>query len=85
MTTDTAATPLLSKIAYGSGYYLSYGVVFPTLFLVHAIPGARAAASGFVDGVAAARDYVGTLRQPAATQWESTAESPADQSAAASA
>jgi hypothetical protein len=68
MTTHNAALPFLSRIAYDSGYYLSYGVVFPTVFLVQIIPGARVLASGFVDGAAAARNYVDTLRQPAKLQ-----------------
>ena len=54
--------PTLSRIAYDSGYYLSYGVVFPTLFIMHIIPGGRRLISGFVDGAAAANVYLNGLR-----------------------
>jgi hypothetical protein len=56
---------ILSRFVYDSGYYLSYGVVFPTLFVVHVIPGGRRLISGFVDGAAAAKDYL--KRLPEAT------------------
>jgi hypothetical protein len=60
----------LSRFAYDSGYYLSYGVVFPTLFIVHIIPGGRRLISGFVDGAAAANDYL--KRLPEATPGKPT-------------
>ncbi|MFN0051645.1 MAG: hypothetical protein ACKV0T_05610 [Planctomycetales bacterium] len=53
---------LVSKAAYNGGYYLSYGIVFPTMFLFHVIPGGKTLASGFVDGAVAASDYVHGLR-----------------------
>jgi hypothetical protein len=52
----------LSRIAYDGGYYLSYSVVFPTLFMIHIIPGGRSLISGFVDGAAAANVYLKGLR-----------------------
>jgi hypothetical protein len=52
------AEPRLSRVAYNCGYYLSYGIVFPPLFVVNIVPGGAALVSGFVDGAAAARDYV---------------------------
>jgi hypothetical protein len=59
----TTKPPLsISRIAYDSGYYLSYGVVFPTLFMIHIIPGGRRLISGFVDGAAAANVYLKGLR-----------------------
>jgi len=67
-------TPFLSQMIYNTGYYLSYGVVFPPVFLARIIPGAQAVASGFVDGAAAARDYVEGLREPEAAQWPLTSE-----------
>lgn len=85
MSTPGAVMPVLSRIAYDSGYYLAYGVVFPSAFLVHAIPGARVATSGFADGFAAARDYVHSLRQSATPEWQSVSESQIDQSVAESA
>ena len=57
--------PSLSQFAYASGYYLSYGVVFPTLFIIHIIPGGRSLISGFVDGAAAADAYLKGLRAAA--------------------
>ncbi|HVC98311.1 MAG TPA: hypothetical protein VND64_31870, partial [Pirellulales bacterium] len=44
---------------------LSYGVVFPTLFIVHIIPGGRRLISGFVDGAAAANVYLKGFRAAA--------------------
>ena len=67
-------TPFLSRMTYSTGYYLSYGVVFPTLFLVRIIPGAQAVVSGFVDGAVAARAYVEDLREPDAAQSQLTVE-----------
>jgi hypothetical protein len=59
----------VSKGAYNGSYYLAYGVVFPTLFLCHIIPGGTSFATGIVDGVAAANDYVRKVRsQPARAQ-----------------
>jgi hypothetical protein len=56
------AEPLLSRVAYDCGYYLAYGIVFPPLFVVNIVPGGAALVSGFVDGAAAARDYVHGVR-----------------------
>lgn len=54
----------VSRGAYNGSYYASYGIVFPTLFLCHIIPGGKSVASGIVDGAAAAADYVRGLNQP---------------------
>ena len=54
----------VSRGAYNGSYYASYGIVFPTLFLCHIIPGGKSIASGIVDGAAAASDYIRGLRQP---------------------
>jgi hypothetical protein len=67
-------TPFLSRLTYSTGYYLSYGVVFPTLFFLRAVPGAQAVVSGFVDGAAAARHYVGGLRELEAAQGPPASE-----------
>ncbi len=40
-------------------------VVFPTLFMIHIIPGGRSLVSGFVDGAAAANVYLQGLRAAA--------------------
>jgi hypothetical protein len=72
MKPNDAVQSVLSRIAYDSGYYLTYGVVFPTVFLVHLIPGARGLASGFVDGAAAAKKYVDGLARQNPADLEST-------------
>ena len=45
---------MVSRLVYSSGYYVSYGVVFPTLFLTKIIPGGTLLVSGMSDGAAAA-------------------------------
>ena len=67
-------TPSLSQLTYCTGYYLSYSVAFPTLFLIRIIPGAQAVVSGFMDGASAARDYVEGLRKPGASQRKPASE-----------
>jgi hypothetical protein len=57
-----SAEHFLSRLAYNGGYYLSYGVVFPTLFVVNIVPGGTAMVSGIVDGAIAASDYVHGVR-----------------------
>ncbi|HZW33268.1 MAG TPA: hypothetical protein VFF52_21300 [Isosphaeraceae bacterium] len=46
----------LSRLTYTTCYAVSYGVVFPTLLVVRAIPKDNAMVHGFVDGALAARD-----------------------------
>lgn len=67
----------LTSAAYHSGYYLAFGVTFPTLFAVHMIPGGRRMVSGFVDGALAARDYLDNLEAAKAANPVVTAETPA--------
>jgi hypothetical protein len=83
MMTHNPPLPFLSRMAYDSGYYLSYGVVFPAVFLVHIIPGGRALTSGFVDGAVAARKYVDGLRRPGAVESEFASRGQSDQTATA--
>ena len=64
----------LTSAAYHSGYYLAFGVTFPTLFAVHMIPGGRRMVSGFVDGAVAARDYLDNLEASKVVQPAATAE-----------
>jgi hypothetical protein len=59
------AQHFVSRGIYHGSYYLSYGVVFPTVFLCHIIPGGQSLASGIVDGAVAGAEYVRGLRQPA--------------------
>ncbi len=51
-----ATSRLVSRFTYSSCYFVSYGVVFPTLFLAHYIPGGNVIASGVYDGAQAAQD-----------------------------
>ena len=53
-----AAAGMLSRFVYSTFYYTSYGVVFPTMFVVNAVPGMGAVAQGLADGANAARDAV---------------------------
>jgi hypothetical protein len=48
----------MSRMAYTGAYFVAYGVVFPVLFMAHAIPGNNAVMKGFQDGGRAARDAV---------------------------
>jgi hypothetical protein len=48
----------LSRLTYTTCYTVSYGVVFPTLLLVRALPKENAVVHGFVDGARAARDSI---------------------------
>jgi hypothetical protein len=52
----------VSRLAYTTSYAISYGVVFPTLLLVHSIPKDNAIVHGFVDGGRAASDAVSKMR-----------------------
>jgi len=70
--------PSLSQFAYAGGYYLSYGIVFPTLFMIHIIPGGRSLISGFVDGAAAADAYLKGLRAATPGTHMFTTESEAE-------
>ncbi|MFN0053865.1 MAG: hypothetical protein ACKV0T_16930 [Planctomycetales bacterium] len=49
-----ATSQFLSKSAYHGGYYLAYGLVFPTLFLARVIPGGNSLLNGMADGATAA-------------------------------
>lgn len=57
-----AAGQFLSRMVYNACYGLSYGVVFPTMLAVRAIPKDNAAVHGFVDGAQAALDMVDEMK-----------------------
>lgn len=59
---------LLSTLTYKACYGLSYGVVFPTMLAVKAIPKENAVVHGFVDGARAAIDLVDEMRSGSAPQ-----------------
>lgn len=52
----------VSSGVYNGSYYAAYGLVFPTLYLCHIIPGGKSVADGLRDGAQAATDYVRELR-----------------------
>lgn len=51
----------LSRMAYTTSYAISYGVVFPTVFVGQYIPKNNALVHGLTDGAAAARDAVAAM------------------------
>ena len=53
---------LFSSLTYKTCYAVSYGVVFPTMMLVRAVPKENAAVHGFVYGARAAVDLVDEMR-----------------------
>ena len=57
-----AASEFLSQAAYKTCYGLSFGVVFPTMLLVRAIPKDNAAVHGLIDGAQAAIDLVNEMK-----------------------
>ncbi len=63
-----AAGQFVSRLVYSSCYFVSYGVVFPTLFLANVIPGGGPIAAGLCDGASAAKDSVKEMRKPKVTE-----------------
>lgn len=57
-----AANKFASRFVYSSCYFLSYGVVFPTLFAAHYVPGGGPIGTGFIDGANAANDAIKELK-----------------------
>jgi hypothetical protein len=54
---ETVEQPsLLYRAVYGIGYCLSFGIMFPTLFVVRVIPLDNAFGDGLCDGTVAAKD-----------------------------
>jgi hypothetical protein len=51
-----AVSGFVSRLVYTTSYAVSFGVVFPTLFVVQVIPKDNALVYGLVDGARAARD-----------------------------
>ncbi len=52
----------VSRLTYTTCYAVSYGVVFPSLWIARAVPKENAIIHGIVDGARAARDAVGGHR-----------------------
>jgi hypothetical protein len=63
-----AATSLfMSRLVYTTCYTVSYGVVFPAMFVAQVIPRNNAAVQGFVDGTRAAIDKVDQFHESSAS------------------
>jgi hypothetical protein len=59
---EAAKRGFVSRAVYSICYYASYSVVLPTLFLAHAVPGARPIGSGLSDGASAASTTIRKMR-----------------------
>ena len=57
---------LLAKFAYNACYGLSYGVVFPTIFVARSVPQDNALVLGLIDGARAAIDMVDDMKKEGA-------------------
>jgi hypothetical protein len=55
--TQDAANPI-SRFVYSTFYYTSYGIVFPTVFVLNVVPGLGPVARGVADGARAAGDAI---------------------------
>lgn len=66
----------LSKTVYSTSYYLSYGIVFPTLMLTSIVPRNNALVHGMIDGARAAHDAVDSLRAQRAAERETQLDQP---------
>ena len=62
-----AAGQFLSQAAYKTCYGISFGVVYPTMLIVRAIPKNNAAVHGFIDGAHAAMDSVQEMKSRSAS------------------
>ncbi|MFN0053831.1 MAG: hypothetical protein ACKV0T_16755 [Planctomycetales bacterium] len=56
------AGQFVSRFVYSSCYFLSYGVVFPTMVVASYLPGGKPIATGLVDGAQAASDLVREMK-----------------------
>jgi hypothetical protein len=57
-----ALTRSLSGLTYKTCYAITYGIVFPTILVVRAIPKENAVVHGLIDGARAATDVVNEMR-----------------------
>ena len=53
-----AISDFVGRLVYTTCYAVSYGVVFPTVFVIQAVPKDNALVHGLVDGAHAARDAI---------------------------
>jgi hypothetical protein len=73
-----AVNRFLSRLTYTSFYSLAYGVVFPTMLLVKAIPHENALVHGMIDGGAAARDAVAKMGKGKTAEGDPSSETHSD-------
>ena len=57
-----ALTGSLSGLTYKTCYAISYGIVFPTILVIRAIPKENTVVHGLIDGAHAATDLVNGMR-----------------------
>jgi hypothetical protein len=57
-----ARTNALEKIAYSSGYALSYGIAFPVMMLAMSVSASNPVVRGMADGARAARQKAESMR-----------------------
>ena len=69
----TDASQFASRVVYSTFYVLSYGIVFPAVFIAKSIPKDNAAVRGFIDGGHAAIEKVVCVRTHSLTE---TAQQP---------
>ena len=62
-----AITSSLSGLTYKTCYAISYGIVFPTILVVRAIPKENAFVHGLIDGARAATDVANRMRAKSVT------------------
>ena len=53
----------VSRVVYSSSYYVSFGVVFPTMLVANIVPGGEALATGLMDGATAARSAIANRKE----------------------
>ena len=70
-----AAGKFVSRAVYSGFYYLSYGVVFPTLLVTNFVPGFGPIGDGLVGGAHAALDVVAEMKEKSAARKAAKAES----------
>jgi len=67
-----AVTQSVGKAVYATCYYLSYGIVFPTVFVASLVPMDNPIGYGIVDGATAAKEAVSDMRARRKARREST-------------
>jgi len=69
-----ATGQFVSRFVYSSCYFVSYGVVFPTMFVASYIPGGGTVATGLLDGANAANDLIADMKEKSEARKVAKAE-----------